>query len=63
MEHRNIVVIGASAGGLEAIRLLLRAMPQDLDAAILNRAAHRDAGGKSAARDLRASVQSARFSS
>lgn len=35
MEHRDIVVVGASAGGLEAIRQLLRAMPQDLDAAIL----------------------------
>lgn len=35
MEHRDIVVIGASAGGLEAIRQILGAMPRDLDAAVL----------------------------
>lgn len=35
MDHRDIVVIGASAGGLEAISQILRAMPHDLDAAIL----------------------------
>ncbi len=35
MEHSDIVVIGASAGGLEAIRQILAAMPQDLGAAIL----------------------------
>jgi two-component system chemotaxis response regulator CheB len=34
-EHRDIVVIGASAGGLEAIRQILGAMPSDLEAAIL----------------------------
>jgi two-component system, chemotaxis family, protein-glutamate methylesterase/glutaminase len=33
--HRDIVVIGASAGGLEALKHLLSAMPGDLDAAIL----------------------------
>ncbi len=35
MEHRDIVVIGASAGGLEAIRQILAAMPHDLEAVIL----------------------------
>lgn len=35
MEHPDIVVIGASAGGLEAISRILRAMPHDVDAAIL----------------------------
>lgn len=35
MEHRDIVVIGASAGGLEAIRQILAAMPRDLEAAVL----------------------------
>ncbi len=35
MEHRDIVVIGASAGGLEAIREILAAMPHDLEAAVL----------------------------
>lgn len=32
---RDIVVIGASAGGLETARALLGALPADLDAAIL----------------------------
>jgi two-component system chemotaxis response regulator CheB len=35
LEHRDIVVIGASAGGLEAISQILREMPHDVDAAIL----------------------------
>jgi two-component system chemotaxis response regulator CheB len=35
LEHRDIVVIGASAGGLEAITQILRGMPDDVDAAIL----------------------------
>jgi two-component system chemotaxis response regulator CheB len=35
VEHSDIVIIGASAGGLEAIRQILAAMPQDLGAAIL----------------------------
>jgi two-component system, chemotaxis family, protein-glutamate methylesterase/glutaminase len=33
--HRGIVLIGASAGGLEALQRILSAMPQDLGAAIL----------------------------
>jgi two-component system chemotaxis response regulator CheB len=33
--HRDIVVIGASAGGLEALRGILSGLPQDLEAAIL----------------------------
>jgi two-component system, chemotaxis family, protein-glutamate methylesterase/glutaminase len=32
VEHHDIVVIGASAGGLEAIRQILGAIPRDLDA-------------------------------
>ena len=35
MKHRDIVVIGASAGGLAAVSKILRAMPRDVDAAIL----------------------------
>jgi two-component system, chemotaxis family, protein-glutamate methylesterase/glutaminase len=35
LEHRDIVVIGASAGGLAAISKILKAMPHDVDAAIL----------------------------
>jgi two-component system chemotaxis response regulator CheB len=34
MEKTNIVVIGASAGGFEAIRALISSLPPDLDAAI-----------------------------
>jgi two-component system, chemotaxis family, protein-glutamate methylesterase/glutaminase len=35
MDHRDIVVIGASAGGLEALSQILAALPHDLDAAVL----------------------------
>ena len=35
MVHRDIVVIGASAGGLEALKQILSALPAELDAAIL----------------------------
>ena len=35
MEHRDLVVIGASAGGLEAIRQILAPLPDDFEAAIL----------------------------
>ncbi len=34
MEKRNIIVIGASAGGFEAIKALVASLPADLDAAI-----------------------------
>jgi two-component system chemotaxis response regulator CheB len=34
LEKRNIIVIGASAGGFEAIRQLVAALPANLDAAI-----------------------------
>lgn len=34
MQKRNIIVIGASAGGFEAIRQLVHDLPSDLDAAI-----------------------------
>lgn len=35
MPNRNIVVIGASAGGIEALQELLRGLPSDLEAAVL----------------------------
>ena len=35
MAHRDMVVIGASAGGLEALQRLLGALPGNLDAAVL----------------------------
>ena len=35
VEHRDIVVIGASAGGLEALRQILSELPPGLDATIL----------------------------
>jgi two-component system, chemotaxis family, protein-glutamate methylesterase/glutaminase len=35
MAKRNIVVIGASAGGIEALQQFLGALPKDLDAAVL----------------------------
>jgi two-component system chemotaxis response regulator CheB len=34
MANRDIIVIGASAGGVEALRLLVRALPKSLQAAI-----------------------------
>ena len=34
MEKRNIIVIGASTGGFDAIKQLVAALPADLDAAI-----------------------------
>jgi len=35
MPHTPLVVIGASAGGIEAIRKLLPAFPADLEAAVV----------------------------
>ena len=35
MDHRDIIVIGASAGDLEALSQILAALPHDLDAAVL----------------------------
>lgn len=35
MAHRDLVVVGTSAGGLEALQELLRGLPEDFDAAIL----------------------------
>ena len=32
--HRDIVVIGGSAGGLEAVRVILRDLSRDLDASL-----------------------------
>ena len=34
MKKRNIIVMGASAGGAEAIKKVISGMPADLDAAI-----------------------------
>jgi two-component system chemotaxis response regulator CheB len=35
MSPKALVVIGASAGGVEALRALARGLPPDLDAAVL----------------------------
>lgn len=35
MSHRDLIVIGASAGGIEALQQLLRALPGDMEAAVL----------------------------
>ncbi len=35
MAHRDIVVIGASASGLQALKQILSAMPRDVEAALL----------------------------
>lgn len=35
MRHRDLIVIGASAGGIEAVQQLLRDLPEDLQAAVL----------------------------
>lgn len=35
MAHRDIIVVGASAGGLDALQQLVAGFPRDLDAAVL----------------------------
>src|SRR3954463_14874603 len=34
MEHRNIIVVGASSGGIDAITRLVAGLPADLEAAV-----------------------------
>jgi len=34
MEKRNIIVIGASAGGYEVLRTIVRSLPSKIDASI-----------------------------
>ncbi len=35
MKHRDLIVMGASAGGIEAVRRVLGGLPEDLEAAVL----------------------------
>lgn len=35
MRHRDLIVIGASAGGIEAVQQVVRGLPDDLEASVL----------------------------